>query len=109
MSAALGALALALVLVTPAFAGPREDALKGLADPADVDARRRAATALADSGTTADVPVLLGALRDVDPGVRALAEHALWQIWSRSGDDDVDHLLRAGVSEMQHGLFDAAI
>ncbi len=109
MSAALGALVLAVVLVTPALAGPREDALKALADPADADARRRAATTLADSGTMADVSALLGALRDVDARVRGLAEHALWQIWSRSGDDEVDHLLRAGVSEMQHGLFDAAI
>jgi tetratricopeptide (TPR) repeat protein len=109
VSAALGALVLAVVLVTPALAGPREDALKALADPADADARRRAATTLADSGTMADVSALLGALRDVDARVRGLAEHALWQIWSRSGDDEVDHLLRAGVSEMQHGLFDAAI
>jgi len=109
VSAALGALVLAVVLVTPALAGPREDALKALADPADADTRRRAATTLADNGTMADVSALLGALRDVDARVRGLAEHALWQIWSRSGDDEVDHLLRAGVSEMQHGLFDAAI
>jgi tetratricopeptide (TPR) repeat protein len=41
--------------------------------------------------------------------VRAAAERALWGVWSRSGDDDVDHLLRAGVSELQHGQLDASV
>ena len=103
------ATALVLVLASPALAGPREDALTGLADRSDVESRRRAATTLAQSGTMADMPALLAALRDADAGVRSLAERALWEVWSRSGDDDVDQLLRAGVAEMQHGQFEAAI
>jgi tetratricopeptide (TPR) repeat protein len=104
------ALALLLVLVAgPALAGPREDALAGLADGGDVEARRRAAVTLAGAGTMADVRALLAALRDADARVRGLAERALWEVWSRSGNEDVDHLLRAGVIEMQHGQLEASI
>ena len=104
------ALALMLMLVAaPVAAGPREDALAALANRDDVRARRGAATALAEAGTMADGPALVAALRDPDARVRALAERALWEIWSRSGNDDVDHLLRAGVVEMQHGQLEASI
>jgi tetratricopeptide (TPR) repeat protein len=104
------ALALMLMLAAaPVAAGPREDALAALANREDVQARRGAATALAEAGTMADGPALVAALRDPDPRVRALAERALWEIWSRSGNDDVDHLLRAGVVEMQHGQLEASI
>src|SRR5438045_2395693 len=104
------ALTLLLVLVAgPALAGPREDALAGLADGGDVEVRRRAAATLAEAGTMADVPVLVAALRDADARVRGLAERALWEVWSRSGNEDVDHLLRAGVVEMQHGQLEASI
>jgi tetratricopeptide (TPR) repeat protein len=99
---------LVVALGAPAFAGPRDEALAALADP-DAAVRRRGAAALAESGTMADVPALLGALRDADGAVRAAAEQALWGVWSRSGDDDVDHLLRAGVSELQHGQLDASV
>ena len=103
-------LALMLMLVVaPAAAGPREDALAALANGSDVEARRGAVSALAEAGTMADAPALLDALRDSDSRVRALAERALWEIWSRSGNDDVDHLLRAGVVEMQHGQLEASI
>lgn len=104
------ALALVLMLVAaPGAAGPREDALAALANRDDVQARRGAVTALAEAGTMADGPALVAALRDPDARVRALAERALWEIWSRSGNDDVDHLLRAGVVEMQHGQLEASI
>jgi len=101
--------ALLLVLAAaPAMAGPREDALAGLANR-DVEVRRRAAVSLAETGTMADVPALVSALRDADERVRGLAERALWEVWSRSGNEDVDHLLRAGVAEMQHGQLEASI
>jgi tetratricopeptide (TPR) repeat protein len=104
------ALTLMLMLAAaPVAAGPREDALAALANHEDVQARRGAATALAEAGTMADGPALVAALRDPDARVRALAERALWEIWSRSGNDDVDHLLRAGVVEMQHGQLEASI
>jgi tetratricopeptide (TPR) repeat protein len=103
-------LALILMLVAvPAAAGPRDEALAALANRGDVEARRGAVSTLAEAGTMADAPALLGALRDPDARVRALAERALWEIWSRSGDEDIDHLLRAGIVEMQHGQLEASI
>jgi tetratricopeptide (TPR) repeat protein len=108
MRATLAVLLLALV-VAPAAAGPREDALTALADRSDVEARRRAALALAEAGTMADAPALLAALRDPDARVRVLAERALWEVWSRSGSEEVDELLRAGIVEMQHGQLEASI
>jgi tetratricopeptide (TPR) repeat protein len=104
----LGALLL-LALAGPAAAGPREDALAGLADRGDVEARRRGAAALAEAGTMADVPALLGALRDADARVRGLAERALWGVWSHSGDTEIDHLFEIGVAEMREGRFDGSV
>jgi tetratricopeptide (TPR) repeat protein len=106
----VAAAALGIVLLaTPAAAGPREDALAGLAKGGDVEARRHGAAALSEAGTMADAPALVGALRDADPLVRGLAERSLWGVWSRSGNEDIDHLLRAGVTEMQHGELDASV
>ncbi|MBI2158787.1 MAG: tetratricopeptide repeat protein [Candidatus Rokubacteria bacterium] len=98
---------LALVLppalgVARAGAEPtREEALAALAEPAyDAEVRRRAALWLARKGLMEDVPALVDALRDADPLVRAFAETALWQVWSRSGDEEVDRLFAIGVEQM---------
>jgi len=109
IGAGLVLIVLLVAAASPAAAGPREDALTALVDRGDVEARRRAAVTLAETGTMADAPALLTALRDIDARVRALAERALWDVWSRSGNDEVDHLLRAGITEMQHGQLDASI
>jgi tetratricopeptide (TPR) repeat protein len=109
MRRASAAALLLLALSAPAAAGEREDALAALGNGADAAERRRGAMALGEVGSMADVPVLLRALRDADATVRAGAERALWRVWSRSGDVDVDHLLQAGVTEMQHGQLDVAV
>jgi len=107
-------LALALVLATaPAAAqstspATREQALENVAK-GDVEARRQAVAALGDLGTMPDAPVLLQALRDEDEVVRALAETSLWQVWSRSGDPQIDALFRLGVEQMREGAAPAAI
>ena len=56
--------------------------------------------ALAETGVMADVPKLAAALRDDDPLVRKLAERAMWEVWSRSGDAAVDRLLASGIEQM---------
>ena len=71
-------------------------ALKG-ADPQE---RRRGALGLETTGRMEDAPALIAALRDSDAKVRAIAEEALWAVWSRSGDARVDDLFVRGVSEM---------
>jgi len=91
---------------TPAFT--REQALENIAK-GDVEARRQAAASLGDLGTTPDAPALLQALRDEDEVVRALAENSLWQVWSRSGDPQIDALFQVGVEQMAHGAAQAAI
>ena len=96
--------ALAPLAVSTAGAAPNhDDALKALGNASDVQSRRSGAEALGDSGTMGDVPVLVQALRDVDPVVRTLAERSLWQVWSRSGDEEVDRMLAVGIEQMATG------
>ena len=107
-------LAALLLLLAGAVAadatGPlgRSEALAAL-DERDVDTRRLGAAELAARGTMADVPRLVGALRDPDGLVRAIAERSLWEIWGRSGDDEIDHLLAIGVEEMGERRGEAAV
>lgn len=99
----LASLALAVVALWPAalLAGPtREEALKALGATGDVDSRRRGAQALGETGLMTDLPLLAAALRDIDPVVRASAESAMWQVWSRSGDAAIDRLFSDGVNQM---------
>ena len=89
-------------VAAPALAQPRpsrEQALENITKP-DLETRRQAAAWLGEVGTMADAPVLLRALADPDDVVRALAEHSVWQVWSRSGDPETDHLLQIGIEQM---------
>lgn len=99
---------LAVVSALAALAAPsgaqeptREAALEALRTGGDVEARRRGALWLAQVGTAADVPVLVEALRDDDAVVRELAEGAMWEVWSRSGDPAIDRLFALGLAQMQ--------
>jgi tetratricopeptide (TPR) repeat protein len=100
---------MAVTLMATAEAGPsRADAVAALA-ASDVEARRVGARALLESGTMADAPALLRALRDPDGQVRRLAEAALWAVWSRSGDDAIDYILEIGVAQMREGQVQASV
>lgn len=91
-------LAVALLLAAT-LAGPglsQEESLR-LLRSGSVSERREAAVRLAEIGKMSAVPGLVEALRDEDPGVRQLAELALWQVWGRSGDPEVDALLQEGI------------
>jgi tetratricopeptide (TPR) repeat protein len=57
----------------------------------------------------ADVPVLVRTLRDRDEETREGAQQALWQIWGRSGDPEVDRLYQTGVEQMSAGEVDRSI
>ncbi|HVN35884.1 MAG TPA: hypothetical protein VMU96_11600 [Casimicrobiaceae bacterium] len=119
LSAARAALSCALVAVFAslvAVAEPpdtaqgqsREAAVRALAQP-DVSARREAAGRLGEIGTMADARALVRALKDPDEETREDAEHALWQIWARSGDASIDRLYAMGVHEMEEGELTDAI
>ncbi|MBI2552973.1 MAG: tetratricopeptide repeat protein [Candidatus Rokubacteria bacterium] len=101
-----------LVLAAPAAladqALTREQALEALAG-SEVEARRRGAAWLGETGAMSDVSALVGALRDPDEVVRALAEHSLWEVWSRSGDPEVDNLFQIGIEQMNQRDAAAAI
>src|SRR6185503_4433616 len=57
-----------------------------------------------------DQPLLLKRLRqDESPFVRSFAEQALWALWSRSGELEIDRLMAAGVEQMQAGKYQESI
>ncbi len=104
---------LALFLLLPApgraqQAPTREAALEMLQSP-DPGQRQRAAVGLAQAGRMDDVPALLARLRDPDEDVRAIAERAIWVIWSRSGNPQTDALFLEGVAQLNAGQLEAGI
>jgi len=105
---ALAALLLAIGTAAAAQTLSREQALQSLS-VADPQARRGAASRLGEVGTMEDVPPLVKALRDPDEDTRGEAQQALWQIWARSGDAEVDRLYQAGIEQMSAGEIDRAI
>jgi tetratricopeptide (TPR) repeat protein len=80
----------------------REQAAQALSK-ADTQMRRDAVSRLGEVGTMADATLLVSALRDADEDVRDRAEQAMWRIWARSGDQEVDRLYQAGVEQMSAG------
>jgi|SRR5262245_2473121 len=108
MAIALACLIPALPAAADSPAMSRSQALAALKKP-DPQERRRGVLALGLTGRMEDVPALVRALRDSDETVRAIAEEALWTVWSRSGDARVDDLFKRGVSEMNAEHFREAI
>jgi len=80
----------------------RTQALKAV-ENTEREMRVAAISRLAEVGTMSDVDKLIERLRDDDDNVRELAAAAMWNIWSRSGDDDIDALYKQGTRQMQAG------
>jgi len=104
---------LALVALAPVahavdHSPARPLALHALSDP-DPAARRAAASQLAEVGRMGDVAVLVKALRDRDEATRAIAEAAIWEIWGRSGDAEIDALYRRGMELLNFGAAGEAL
>jgi tetratricopeptide (TPR) repeat protein len=97
--ALLAALATATVGAQPSARDAAYAALKS-ADPVE---RGRGVVLLAREGGMADVPALIAVLRDPQPELRPLAEEAIWVVWSRSGDAEIDRLFEQGIDEMNAG------
>ena len=71
---------------------------------------------LARIGDMRVMSALVQALRDDDVRVRAAAQEAMWAIWMRSGNDDIDGLMAEGVRLLEQqrypeamGIFDQII
>jgi Tfp pilus assembly protein PilF len=73
------------------------------------DARKVAALALGLAGGKCCVAPLSERLKDPDPVVNEMAEHALWSIWFRSGSCQANHALQRGAMAMEAQDLDAAI
>ena len=71
--------------------------------------RMLAVTRLAEVGTMSDGAKLIERLKDDDETVRELAAAALWNIWSRSGDEEIDRLYKQGIGQLQAANLDDAL
>ena len=105
LHALLSALMLLLLLAGTAAEAEglsREQAVQALSH-ADMQMRRDAVIRLGEVGMMTDMPLLVSALRDPDADTRGHAEQAMWRIWARSGDQEVDKLYQTGVQQMAAG------
>lgn len=97
------------MLSTNGFGQPSSSSLLDLVEKGTVEQRYWAIEQLSREGDSTAIPVLVKALRDGDWRVRSAAEEALWSIWHRSGNEEVDALLTKGILQMQQRAFEAAI
>ena len=91
-----------MLAAAPVHADERSDALGALSS-SDPRMRKDAAERLGDVGTMADMPALVRALRDPDEDTRDAAQQAMWDIWSHSGNAEVDRLFKQGIEQMGIG------
>lgn len=105
-----GCVLVALVLSGASVAAPwtRAQALDAVAQP-DPAARLAAVDRLAEIGLMVDAGRVIERLGDTDPRVRVAAQGAIWQIWSRSEDPQIDKLFAQGVEQMQRSALDDAL
>jgi tetratricopeptide (TPR) repeat protein len=104
-------LILAAALAGPAWADAeltREQALTAIDHP-EATMRLAGVARLVELGGLADTDQLLSKLADDDSLVRIAADAALWQIWRRSGDADIDKLLARGMQQMKDAELDEAL
>lgn len=87
-----------------------EEQLTALFHCDNADARKVAALAFGLIGCKAGMCRLAGLLKDPDPMVNQMAEHAMWTIWFRSGSsDDANRELCRGTKAMNRREFEAAV
>lgn len=73
------------------------------------DARKVAALALSLVGSRSSLPALTRALKDPDPMVNQMVEHALWSIWFRLGTPEANHQLARGTQAIERKDLDHAV
>lgn len=108
LTALAAALVLALGLLVPGAGAQtrlpltREQALTQMKSE-DVELRRQGTAWLGELGLPGDATLLIAALTDPDEVVRVLAENSVWQVWTRSGDAEIDGLMLTGMEQMNRG------
>jgi tetratricopeptide (TPR) repeat protein len=73
------------------------------------DASKVAALTLAWIGCRECIPKLASKLRDRDPMVNQMAEHALWAIWFRLGTPDANKAICRGTQAINRAEYNSAI
>jgi tetratricopeptide (TPR) repeat protein len=73
------------------------------------DARKVAALALSLVGCEACIPEVARQLKDPDPTVNQMAEHALWSIWFRCGSVEANEHLAWGSQDLGRKKYQQAI
>jgi len=73
------------------------------------DTRKVAALSLSLVGCRECLPDLVRQLRDPDPMINQMAEHAVWSIWFRMGTPQANCEVHRGVKAMDRRDFDAAV
>ncbi len=86
----------------------REQALQRLSQT-EPQARLEAILRLGEVGRMADVKPLLTPLHDPREDIRQYAEQAIWRIWGRSENQEVDRLYQMGIEQMNAGDLEQAI
>ena len=85
------------------------DQLRGLLNGNHTDAKKVALLALGLVGHGCCLPELAQQLKDPDPMVNEMAEHALWSIWFRLGTPQANHELGRGAQALGRRDFEHAI
>ncbi|MGA0128332.1 MAG: HEAT repeat domain-containing protein [Burkholderiales bacterium] len=75
----------------------------------DADVRAGAFLSLGERGERQDLPHLYSALYDADYSVRKIAETAIWKVWGRYGNDEIDAVFAEGLNQMSAGRFVLAL
>ncbi len=106
LSLVLGAYGIAL----GADWGPlsREEALTALTSKFTLE-KRKGLGRLAEIGEGQDVPKMLKLLWDDDVMVRGMASQAVWGLWMRANDPQVDPLFQQAVELITHDNIDQAV
>lgn len=73
------------------------------------EARKMALLSLSWVGQSTCIPDLATALKDVDPMINGMAEHALWSIWFRLGTEEANHELCRGSQALERQELPCAI
>jgi len=84
------------------------DQVRALLRGPHVDARKVALLSLAWVGGAECIPQLAEQLKDADPVVNGVAEHALWSVWFRCGTPEANHELARGTQDVNRRAYEEA-
>ncbi len=85
----------------------RADAI-GFLNNQDPLSRVSGLAVLAEIGVTTDADTIVPLLSDREPELRQLASNAIWRVWSRTGNKDIDQRFDQSLKLMQSGKLEAA-